>query len=66
MRIDIQILDKPKEEVAKEHKRRAADFSKSRFDNNIVIYSDGSKVETGNTGAGIFFTNIFRRGEWQA
>jgi hypothetical protein len=45
--------------VAKEHKRRAADFSKNQFNNNIVIYSDGLKVETGNTRAGIFFTNTF-------
>jgi hypothetical protein len=60
LRIDIQISNKDKEEAAKEHKRRTADFSKSQFDNNIVIYSDDLKVETENTGAGIFFINIFR------
>jgi hypothetical protein len=49
--------------VIKEYKRRTADFSKSQFNNNIVIYSDSSKVETGNTGADIFFINIFRYSE---
>jgi hypothetical protein len=62
-RIDIQISDKSKEEAAKDHTRKGAGFSKSQFDNNIVIYSDGCKVETGRTGARIFFTNMFERCE---
>jgi hypothetical protein len=60
LRIDIQILNKNKKEAVKEYKRRTADFSKSQFNNNIVIYSDSSKIETRNIRASIFFTNIFK------
>jgi len=60
--IDITISELSKEKKAIQHKNQIQNLIKYQNINNLIIYSDGSKCEnTGNLGAGIFYTKNFNK-----
>ena len=45
-----------KEESAEKHQKMISEFQKDKHDDRIIIYTDGSKSETNQIGAGLVYT----------
>src|SRR6266498_1271635 len=56
---NIEISEDNKEESAKKHQKIISKFQKDQHDNRIIIYTDGSKSETNQIGAGLVYTTNF-------
>ncbi|KAA8643862.1 uncharacterized protein ATNIH1004_010637 [Aspergillus tanneri] len=52
--IDISISSKLKEQTAQEHKALISQWLAGRDNHKIIFYSDGSQLQSGQNGAGIF------------
>src|SRR6266536_1531443 len=62
----IQISEDSKEESAKKHQKMISEFQKDQHDDRIIIYTDGSKSETNQIGAGLVYTTNFSCYQWKA
>ena len=51
--INIEISENNKEESAKKHQKMISKFQKNQHDDRIIIYTDRSKSETNQIGAGL-------------
>ncbi len=56
---NIEISEDNKEESAERHQKMISEFQKDQHDDRIIIYTDGSKSETNQIGAGLVYTTNF-------
>src|SRR6266498_5724985 len=56
---NIEISDDSKEESAEKHQKMFSKFQKNQHDDRIIIYTDKSKSETNQIGAGLVYTTNF-------
>src|SRR6266487_5801048 len=57
--INIEISKNSKEESAEKHQKMISEFQKEQHDDRIIIYTDRSKSETNQIGAGLIYTTNF-------
>src|SRR6266498_3584521 len=55
-----------KEESAEKHQKMISEFQKDKHDDRIIIYTDGSKSETNQIGAGLVYITNFSCYQWKA
>ncbi len=63
---NIVISEDSKEESAKKHQKIISKFQKDQHDDRIIIYTDKSKSETNQIGAGLIYTTNFNYYQWKA
>ena len=63
---NIEISEDSKEESAKKHQKIISEFQKDQHDDRIIIYTDESKSETNQIGAGLVYTTNFSCYQWKA
>src|SRR6266511_1329498 len=63
---NIEISEDSKEESAEKHQKMIFTFQKDQHDDRIIIYTDGSKSETNQIGAGLVYTTNFSCYQWKA
>ncbi len=63
---NIVISEDSKEESAEKHQKMISKFQKDQHDDKIIIYTDKSKSETNQIGAGLIYTTNFSYYQWKA
>jgi len=63
---NIEISKNSKEESAEKHQKIISKFQKNQHDDRIIIYTDKSKSETNQIGAGLVYTTNFSCYQWKA
>ena len=51
---NIEISEDSKEKSTKKHQKMISEFQKNQYNDRIIIYTDKSKSETNQIGAGLF------------
>src|SRR6266511_3074930 len=64
--INIEISEDSKEELAEKHQKMISKFQKDQYDDRIIIYTDKSKSEINQIGAGLIYTTNFSCYQWKA
>src|SRR6266536_1003168 len=63
---NIEISENSKEESAEKYQKMISEFQKNQHDDRIIIYTDRSKLETNQIGAGLVYTTNFSCYQWKA
>ncbi len=63
---NIEISEDSKKESAEKHQKMISEFQKDQYNNRIIIYTDKSKSETNQIGAGLIYTTNFSYYQWKA
>src|SRR6266511_138467 len=63
---NIEISEDSKEKSAEKYQKMISEFQKDKQDNRIIIYTDRSKSETNQIGAGLIYTTNFSYNKWKA
>src|SRR6266511_6364221 len=63
---NIEISEDNKEESAEKHQKMISKFQKNQLNDRIIIYTDRSKSETNQIGAGLIYTTNFNYYQWKA
>src|SRR6266487_6250743 len=63
---NIEISEDSKEESAEKHQKIISESQKNQHEDRIIIYTDGSKSETNQIGAGLVYTTNFNYYQWKA
>ncbi len=63
---NIEISENSKEESAEKYQKMISKFQKDQHDDRIIIYTDKSKSETNQIGAGLVYTTNFSCYQWKA
>ena len=63
---NIEISKDNKKESAEKHQKIISEFQKDQHDDRIIIYTDKSKSETNQIGAGLIYTTNFSYYQWKA
>ena len=63
---NIEISEDSKKESAEKHQKMISEFQKDQYNNRIIIYTDKSKSETNQIGAGLVYTTNFSCYQWKA
>src|SRR6266498_5921797 len=62
---NIEISEDSKEESAEKYQKMIFKFQKDQYDDRIIIYTDGSKSEINQIGAGLIYTTNFSCYQWK-
>ncbi len=63
---NIVISEDSKEESVKKYQKMISEFQKDQHDDRIIIYTNRSKSETNQIGAGLVYTTNFSCYQWKA
>src|SRR6266498_3393883 len=63
---NIEISEDSKEESTEKHQKMISKSQKDQHDDRIIIYTDGSKSEINQIGAGLVYTTNFSYYQWKA
>src|SRR6266536_5461967 len=64
--INIVISEDNKEKSAEKHQKIISEFQKDQYNDRIIIYTDRSKSEINQIGAGLVYTINFSYYQWKA
>src|SRR6266511_5363980 len=62
---NIVISEDSKEDLVEKHQKMISEFQKDLYDDRIIIYTDESKSETNQIGAGLVYTTNFSYYQWK-
>src|SRR6266498_6171616 len=62
---NIEISENSKEESAEKYQKMISEFQKDQHDDRIIIYTDESKLEINQIGAGLVYTTNFSCYQWK-